>query len=115
MRVPAYASPDIGIPRKVVMRRLVLLGLLKRKVPIQGDRRPAIARRGVATVRTRRRQVFATALADWGSWLPRLLEMNRVAAVGRASCVRVVKIAIVAVRSDIWPMSARLRIRKRRM
>ncbi len=83
MRVPAYASPDIGIPRKVVMRRLVVLGLLKRKVPIQGDRRPAIARTGVATVRTRRRQVFATALADFGSWARRLLQVNRAAATGR--------------------------------
>ncbi len=66
-------------------------------------------------MRTRRRQVFATALADCGSWLPRLLEMNRVPATGRASCVRVVKTAIVAVRRDIWPMSVRLRILKRRM
>ncbi len=32
----------------------------------------------------------------------------------RAGCVRVVKIAIVAVRRDIWPMWARLRILKSR-
>ncbi len=88
---------------KVVTRRLVVLGLLKRKVPIQGDRRLARARVGIATVRIRRRQVFATAAADCGSWLPRLVEMNRVAATGRASCVRVAKTAIVAVRRDIWP------------
>ncbi len=62
-----------------------------------------------------RRQVFATVPADCGSWAPWLLEMNRVAVTGRASCVGVVKTAIVAVRRDIWPMWARLRILKRRM
>ncbi len=64
-------------------------------------------------MRVRRRQVFVTAPAACGSWLPMLLEMNGVAARGRASCVRVVKTAIVAVRRDIWPMWARLRILKR--
>ncbi len=40
--------------------------------------------------------------------------MNRVAATGRASCVRLAKIAVVAVRRDICPMSAKLRIRDHR-
>ncbi len=34
---------------------------------------------------------------------------------GRASCVRVGKIAFVAVRRDIWPVWARLRVLKRSM
>ena len=99
---------------KVAMSRLLESGVLKTVVPIKGEARIAITNPGPAIASSSLRQVVATPLAVVGSWLLMCEEMNRVAAMGRASCVSVVKIELAAARSDISPTCERLRIRTRR-
>jgi len=60
------------------------------------------------------RLVAATPLALVESFFPICEEMNRVAVVGRASCVSVEKIEFAAARSDTSPTWERLRIRTKR-
>src|SRR2546425_163518 len=98
-----------------VTHKLLESDVLNRSAPIHGERTLANRRVGVATTSTRRRTVLAIAPALAASRLPRLLEMNRVAAAGRAIWVRVPKIATAIAKSDTWPICDRFRILKRRM
>ncbi len=100
---------------KVMISRLAALELLKTRIPIQGEAETARRKAGTASASVRRRLVLATAAAFAGSWVPRLAEMNLVAAAGRASWVRVVKIDMAAARRETIPIWDRLRIRKRSM
>src|SRR5439155_15906524 len=99
---------------KVVTRRLLVLGVLKRSVPIQGERRLVNRSVGVAIISISLRVVFATAPAPGASRLPNLFEMKRVAATGSDTWVRVPKMATVIARSDTWPICERSRTLKRR-
>jgi len=99
---------------KVAMSRLLESGVLKTVVPIKGEARIAITNPGPAIANSSLRLVAAMPLALVGSLLPMREEMNRVAAAGRASCVRVVKMELAAARSDTSPTWERLRIRTRR-
>ena len=94
--------------------RVLESAVLKTVVPIQGDARTAITNPGPAIANSSLRLVAAMPLALVGSLLPMREEMNRVAAAGRASCVRVVKMELAAARSDTSPTWERLRIRTRR-
>ncbi len=86
--------------------------VLKTAGPIIGEAKTASSRPGPARESSSRRVVLATAPPFDGSWLPMLAEMNRVAAAGRESWVRVVKMDIAAASKETSPIWARLRIRK---
>src|SRR5207302_11388333 len=81
---------------------------------MQGDARIAVANPGPAITNRSLRLVAATPLAPVGSFLRMCEGMNRGAAVGRASWVRVVKIELAAASSDTSPTCERLRIRTSR-
>lgn len=98
-----------------MISRLAVSGLLKIMFPIQGEAETDRSSIGPASVISRRRLVLAVAAAFAGSWVPMLAEMNRVAAAGRASWVRVVKMDMAAARRDTSPICDRLRIRERSM
>ncbi len=95
----------------VTTNRMVESEVLKTADPIMGEAKSARSRPGPARESSRRRVVLATAPAFEGSWLPMLEEMNRVAAAGRESWVRVVKTESAAASIDTSPIWARLRIR----
>jgi len=98
----------------VTTSRVLESAVLKTAVPIKGDARIAITNPGPAIANSSLRLVAAMPLALVGSLLPMWEEMNRVAAMGRANCVSVVKIELAAARSDISPTWERLRIRTSR-
>ena len=94
--------------------RVLESGVLKSVAPIQGDAKIAITTPGPAMASSSFKLVAATLSALVGSLLPMCEEMNRVAAVGRASWVNVAKIELAAARSDTSPTCERLRTRTRR-
>ena len=98
----------------VTTSRVPESAVLKTIVPIQGDTRIASANPGPAIANNSLRLVAATPLALVESFFPICEEMNRVAVVGRASCVSVEKIEFAAARSDTSPTWERLRIRTKR-
>ena len=98
----------------VTTSRVLESGVLKSVAPIQGDAKIAITTPGPAMASSSFKLVAATLPALVGSLLPMCEEMNRVAAVGRASWVNVAKIELAAARSDTSPTCERLRTRTRR-
>src|SRR5207247_8649810 len=94
--------------------RVLESGVLKSVAPIQGDAKIAITTPGPAMASSSFKLVAATLPALVGSLLPMCEEMNRVAAVGRASWVNVAKIELAAARSDTSETCERLRSGTRR-
>ena len=84
--------------------RIVGSEVLKTVVAIQGDAKNDTSNDGVAIIRASPSVFRAMARASAVFLAPMLEEMKRVAAVGSASWVRVVKTPVAPPRSDTCPI-----------
>ncbi len=108
VRSSRKAAPNVTI------NNFVESAVLKSVGPIHGEATTASVSPGPVEMSINRSDVLVTALAADSSRAPILAEMNRVAAAGIESKVKVVKMDNAAARSDTSPICAKFKTRNRR-